>query len=149
MMISWSMNYRWRGSGLWGKFRRRWGGKLEGTVSFSRFLTSEHFRKIGLISVRKKNSMERKFWSMLDIKSKIFRILEESYIGLVKRRKIIGVELFAQTFDSKRNRVFLSSMSSRLFSIEKKRWGRGWGKRRKLVFPVPFQSYKKTFVINK
>lgn len=37
------------------------GGKLEGTVSFSRFLTSEHFRKIGLISVRKKNSMERKF----------------------------------------------------------------------------------------
>lgn len=125
MMISWSMNYRWRGSGLWGKFRRRWGSKLEGTVSFSRFLTSEHFRKIGLISVRKKNSMERKFWSVLDIKFKIFRILEESYIGLVKRRKIIGVELFAQTFDSKRNRVFLSSMSSRLFSIEKKRWGKG------------------------
>lgn len=60
---------------------------------------------------------------MLDIKFKIFRILEESYIGLVKRRKIIGVELFAQTFDSKRNRVFLSSMSSRLFSIEKKRGG--------------------------
>lgn len=60
---------------------------------------------------------------MLDIKFKIFRILEESYIGLVKRRKIIGVELFAQTFDSKRNRVFLSSMSSRLFSIEKKRRG--------------------------
>lgn len=84
-------------------------------------MTSEHFRKIGLISVRKKNSMERKFWSVLDIKFKIFRILEESYIGLVKRRKIIGVELFAQTFDSKRNRVFLSSMSSRLFSIEKKR----------------------------
>lgn len=125
MMISWSMNYRWRGSGLWGKFRRRWGGKLEGTVSFSRFLTSEHFRKIGLISVRKKNSMERKFWSVLDIKFKIFRILEESYIGLVKRRKIIGVELFAQTFDSKRNRVFLSSMSSRLFSIEKRGEGGG------------------------
>lgn len=62
---------------------------------------------------------------MLDIKFKIFRILEESYIGLVKRRKIIGVELFAQTFDSKRNRVFLSSMSSRLFSIEKRGEGGG------------------------
>lgn len=62
---------------------------------------------------------------MLDIKFKIFRILEESYIGLVKRRKIIGVELFAQTSDSKRNRVFLSSMSSRLFSIEKRGEGGG------------------------
>lgn len=73
---------------------------------------------------------------MLDIKFKIFRILEESYIGLVKRRKIIGVELFAQTFDSKRNRVFLSSMSSRLFSIEKKR--RGVGKKKEARISCSF-----------
>lgn len=47
--------------GYEGSFEDDGGSKLEGSVSFSRFLTSEHFRKIGLISVRKKNSMERKF----------------------------------------------------------------------------------------
>lgn len=61
------------------------------------------------------------------------RILNLKYLEYSKRatsdwlndRKIIGVELFAQTFDSKRNRVFLSSMSSRLFSIEKRGEGGG------------------------
>lgn len=61
------------------------------------------------------------------------------------------VELFVQTFDlSKSSFPFFGEfeMYNDYFRLKKKK-RRGRGKRRKLVFPVPFQSYKKTFVINK
>ena len=64
--------------------------------------------------------------------------------------KYYQAELFAQIFDlSKSSFPFFGEfeMYNDYFRLKKKK--RGKAKRRKLVFPVPFQSYKKTFVINK
>lgn len=147
-MISWnpSMNYRWRGSGLWGKFRRRWG--REG-ASFVFWRTN--FRKIGLI---RRMRAEGRIISTGKKRKKVnfyqWRAFH-STLDYVKCRKILSrCWIVCSNFrfvETKLSFPFFLRCITTIFDWKKK--GEESGKRRKLVFPVPFQSYKKTFVINK